>query len=495
VQKPTVVQTSAVGLCRSIPIPAVPRTIQLPAFVAAALLVAASKISAQTTPPAAPAGFATVRGVAVDSIRGQPLARAVVAVEGTARVALADGSGNFQIDSIPPGSYRLSIAHPVLDTIGIVVMTRPMVMRPGDILTVDVATPSPERVVSMRCPAAILQLRGPAALMGQVYDPDLLQAAVGSRVQLVYQETLLGFKGQPIVREATVDSTGTYRICGLPTPISGKLQVFRNGVSTGQVDVDVTGTLGLRSLTIAAAQVATVADTGGRTRRILSGDARLTGRVLTKSGAPIVSARVSVEGAAPIAITNDRGEFTLDSLPSGTQTIEVRKIGYAATDKSVELSARSVARETITLDVAELAPMQIVAGSDRVLEDLGYADRKRRGLGTFLEGDKVNQQAVRLSDALRTVPGIRVAPAGGGRSAITNSRDPVGGCVVTYVDNVRWKEMSPGDLDDFVMPSEVRAIEVYSSNNTPPQFQAPGSSACAAVVVWTTRYVNRKIKK
>jgi hypothetical protein len=331
--------------------------------------------------------------------------------------------------------------------------------------------------------------------MGQVYDPDSLKAAVGSKVQLVYQETLLGFKGQPIVREATVDSTGTYRICGLPTPIAGKLQVFRNGISTGQVDVDVTGALGLRSLTIAAAQVATVADTGGRTRNILSGSARLTGRVLTKSGAPIVSARVSVEGAAPVAITNDRGDFTLDSLPSGTQTVEVRKIGYAATDKSVELSARSAAQTTITLDVAELAPMQIVAGADRVLEDIGFADRKRRGLGHFIEGDRVNREAVRFSDALRTAPGIRVVPAGNGRSAIANSRDPVNGCVTTWVDNVRWREMSPGDLDDFVMPSEVRAIEVYSSSNSPPQFQMAGNSTCATVVVWTTRYINRRVKK
>ena len=458
-------------------------------------LAAATPAAAQVTPPATTAGFATVRGVAVDSIRQQPLAKAIIAVEGTTRITLADASGNYQIDSIPPGSHRLSVAHPVIDTLGIIVMTAPIVMRPGENLTVDLATPSPERIVALRCPAAVLRLRGPAAVMGQVFDPDALKPAVGSRVQLVYQETLLGFKGQPIVRESPVDSTGTYRICGLPTPLSGKLQVFRNGVSTGQVDVEVTGPLGLRSLTIAAAQVSTVADTGGRLRRILSGNSRLTGRVLSKAGAALQSARVSVEGAAPVAITNERGEFSLDSLPSGTQTIQVRKIGYAATEKSVELSARSSAQTTITLDVAELAPMVILAGSDRVLEDLGYADRKSRGLGTFIDGEKVSREAVRFSDALRTVPGIRVVPAGNGRSALASSRDQVGGCIVTWVDNMMWREMMPGDLDDFVQPSDVRAIEVYSSNNAPPQFQMPGSTSCAAVVVWTNRYVNRRIKK
>jgi hypothetical protein len=436
-----------------------------------------------------------VYGIAVDSIRQQPLSKAVVAVEGTTRIALADAAGNYRIDSIPAGSYKISVAHPVLDTLGMIVMTPTMVMRPGEVIEVDLATPSPERIVTMRCPAAVLQLRGPAALMGQVYDPDSLKAAVGSRVQLVYQETLLGFKGQPIVREATVDSTGTYRICGLPTPIAGKLQVTRNGITTGQVDVDIDGPLGLRSLTVATAQVATVADTGGRTRRVLSGSSRLTGRILNKAGGPIQSARVSVEGAAPVAITNERGEFTLDSLPSGTQTIQVRKIGYAQEERPVELSTRATAQTTVTLETAELAPLQIIAGSDRVLEDLGYQERKQRGLGTFIEGEKVAKEAVRFSDAMRTIPGIRVVPAGNGRSALVNSRDMVGGCLVTWVDNARWRELTPGDLDDFVQPSDVRAIEVYSSNNTPPQFQAPGSTSCATIVVWTNRYVNRRIKK
>ena len=70
------------------------------------------------------------------------------------------------------------------------------------------------------------------------------------------------------IRESPVDSGGSYRICGLPTPFVGKLQVFRNGVSSGQVDVRIDhGALGLRSLTVAATQVsAAAADTGGRRR-------------------------------------------------------------------------------------------------------------------------------------------------------------------------------------------------------------------------------------
>ena len=48
-------------------------------WLAAVLLAAASIALAQTTPPAPASGFATVRGIAVDSIRHQPLSHAIVA--------------------------------------------------------------------------------------------------------------------------------------------------------------------------------------------------------------------------------------------------------------------------------------------------------------------------------------------------------------------------------------------------------------------------------
>jgi len=176
------------------------------------MLAAASPSLAQVTPPPVASGFATIKGVVVDSIRQQPLSKAVIVVDGTSRITMADGAGNYRIDSIPPGRYRLSISHPVLDTLGMSVVTPPMVMRPNETIEVDLATPSPARVVAMRCPPGMLQRFGPGALMGQVSDPDSLKAAVGSKVQLVYQETLLGFKGQPIVREAIVDSSGSYKI-------------------------------------------------------------------------------------------------------------------------------------------------------------------------------------------------------------------------------------------------------------------------------------------
>ena len=76
-------------------------------------------------PPAAVAPITTgyLQGVTVDSLHGGPLAGALVSVEGTARMGISDSLGRFLIDSIKPGAYRVLVDHPMLDTLGISLVT------------------------------------------------------------------------------------------------------------------------------------------------------------------------------------------------------------------------------------------------------------------------------------------------------------------------------------------------------------------------------------
>lgn len=462
------------------------------------VLVVLAPVARAQTPPVAPAGVGTIRGTVTDSVHGSPLAGAVVMITGVARIAQTGRDGSYAIDSIPPGSYRVTLSHPLLDTIGMTVTTPAMALRPGEDLTVDLALPSGNRIVSMMCPAAILAARGPGAFIGQVNDPDTDRPAVGAKVQLLYDEpNPLGMKTRPTIRESPVDSGGGYRICGLPTPFTGKLQVFRNGVSSGQVEVRIDqGALGLRSLTVAAAHVAaTVTDTGGRIKQAYIGTARLSGKVLNKAGQPIAAARVGVEGAAAATLTGPRGDFVLDSLPSGTQSVQVRKLGYGPTEKSVELATATPASVTVVMNDYELAPVRIEAERETALSNLGYTSRKATGMGTFLDGDQIRNEAPHFSDVVRRVPSLRISPAANGKNLIQSSRDPNMGCVNYIVDRSPFKEMSPGDIDDYLTPAEVRAIEVYNPSTTPGEFQASGQSGCVTVVIWTVRGINRARKK
>src|SRR6185295_2234100 len=140
------------------------------------------------------------------------------------------------------------------------------------------------------------------------------------------------------------------------------------------------GSLGLRSLSVAASHVvATIATDSGGTKRVYRGTARLTGKIVNKQGLPLSGARVMLEGSGIVAISRANGEFSLDSLPAGTQSLDVRKLGYGATEAAVELASAAPATVTVTMNdyVPTLATMRTEAERDKGLSDVGYLERKQ----------------------------------------------------------------------------------------------------------------------
>lgn len=450
-------------------------------------------------------GAARLVGVAFDSVRFRPMAGAQVRVDTTSLVATTDADGRFRFDSIPPGEHWLRIESPVVDTLGIVLRSTPMQLRAGETRVAQLATPTPEALVQRFCGAA-WRARGPAALMGRVRDAESGNPAVGVKVSLVWYEieTASGsLRKTPRVREAIVTPDGTYRICGLPAELDGRAQVIRGPLKSGDVPISFgADVLALRSMSIgepeAIIAVTPRTDSGGATGeppppRVL-GSARLAGRVLNKVRQPIVGARVQLEGTTRAIDTRANGEFLLDSLPPGTQTVSVRKLGFAPVEVAVDLASRDTRTVAIELDdfVPVLETVRVSAARERALDGVGYLRRKRIGTGWYMDGQELEGRKTSLyfSDVLRSAPGILIQRAGD-RQYIASSRDPTGGCVAIWIDGSPWQQLQAGDIDDFVRPHELAAIEVYSPTTTPGEYQSTKRGNCSTVVVWTERRLDR----
>ena len=440
----------------------------------------------------------------VDSVHAGPLVHALVSVDGTARMSFTDSIGRFLVDSIPPGQHRVLVEHPMLDTLGISLVTPPLQISANMVTQTVIAVPSGEYLVSLFCPAARRAL-GPGALVGRVREPDTDSAAVGARVSFVWYDpdppglpsTLRVTKKPPRVREATVGEDGTYRLCGLPEKYEGKLQAQRkDGGETAEVTVTQDlGLLALRSMSVAARPkvVAAAGDTGAV--QAPRGRARVSGTVVNRAGAPVANARVGLMGSSAATMTKANGEFVLDSLPAGTQALVVRQLGYSPTEVPVELSARTPTRVTVKLGVLvpQLTPVEVTSRREEGLQKVGFLDRKRTSAGGhFITPEEMERRKpIKFSDVLRTMPGLSVSESNG-QAMITSTRSAQGnGCVTVYVDGAPWQQIEPGDLDTFVQPNEVAAVEVYNGASIPAQFTTPGQS-CAAVVVWTKTRVDRR---
>lgn len=495
------------------PIPAPRRTDSTAAAKADTLKADSIRADSARTAAAAQAALAALTGTVFDSLHGIPLEQAIVSIEGTQRGAMTNRMGLFLIDSIPPGQHRVRVEHIVLDSLGITMLTAPFEIAPGDGNSIALSIPSAAALVEVSCPPARRNL-GPGAVIGRLLDADTDKPVEGARVSVAWLEMSLnaGLRKIPRLRDALSGPDGMFRICGLPAGFEGTLQATYKGISTSEVRVKAEDTpLVVQGLKIGNANTVVAGvptDTAALRRQkeaqtgptfsaitLQTGNAVLTGRVVNAAGQGVVGARVDVLGTPGATLTRENGEFTLTGLPSGTQSVVVRQIGFAPEERAVELSTRGPARIEIamTRPATMLSTVVVKADRDVGLERVGYTQRKKIGGGYHLDGDEIQKRApTMLTDLFRTVPGLRVVPSGNGIDyQIESTRQATNNCVKYWVDGAPFEAVFPGDIDRLLPINEIAAVEVYNGVSVPPQFQMAGQSACAAIVMWSKTRVDR----
>ncbi len=421
---------------------------------------------------------------------------------------MTDSLGRFRIDSILPGRHQLELIHPLLDTLGLSVKTQPLSFKAGETATAALATPSPLTVITRKCPPAERSL-GPAAAIGMVLEADTDAPAVGARISLDWTDleaTGKNFTRSPKKRTATVQSDGSFRICGLPEDFSANVVAYREGDSTSVVGVRFSPLLAIVTLFLPGASIAAPSATQARspTNAVMPiAGATLKGRVVGADGAPIAHARIAIENESHVALTAQDGTFILHGLRPGTRAVSVRALGFEPTETVVAL--RSGEPRDVELRLTKFVPVLktviVSAARDAALERVGFSERKSAGSGRFFSPADIDQRnPLKLNHLLETVSVLRSHRTAGGQTYMTG-RD--NGCITYFVDGVRWVSSTAfgnlgtqaGSLGDeadsspdaFISGGELAAVEVYDALSAPAEFtsQSWTGQSCSIVVIWT----------
>ena len=440
-----------------------------------------------------------ITGSVYDSlVTNGPLAQATVMVVGTNLSRITDGRGRFQIDSAPVGPVQLTFFHPVLDSIGIGAGVWDLSVVATGELRVSLGTPSGPTLRRTLCPG-LVDSSNTGLVMGRVRDVDRRTAVAGARVSTNWLEVLFGPRGPSSERfeaSAASVSSGAYALCGVPLDVpvfvrasfgdqvSGPAEVFANSRPVLFQDLSISLTDSTSRLSVDSALHAAVTEDQVRP----PGTATLNGLVRDLNGRPVGGARVALHGGGGVAVANREGTFRMAGLPAGTQTLDVRAIGFTPARRTVDLGSNVATSVTWDLDrrAAELPKVTVLGGSR--LERNGFQARARQGHGSFLSESQIAAMSGFTGmDVLRRAPGLMMEyrnTARGSLRVVTMRSAGRRRCVPNlFVDGGPWVD-GWDQFGNFMMKADIQAVEVYPSTITvPPQFDK--HNGCGSVVIWT----------
>jgi hypothetical protein len=417
-----------------------------------------------------------LNGTVQDSLTGRDLAGVRVTLQGTGLEATSDSRGRFAISGVLPGEYDLAVHTPGLDSLGTV--SEKLVSITDAKESVRIRVPTSAMIVRSIC--GNRERAGiPGIITGAVAKPDGGRLPANTKVSLEWTDRESGsLRAVPV----PTDTEGNFRLCGVPTATSVTLRAAADSIRATPVIFVLAAEKPIESflvdLTVTANATASLAGTV----------------VVDSGGAPIAGVEVLLPALTLTAQSDARGVFRVSDIPPGAHRIVARKPGYGPLDATVSFSANETVNRRLVLSrVTELNKVTITA--DRGMRE--FEVHKATGLGTFLTRDFLQtMEGSELGMVMYTLPGIKMYPPGGRKTAITNNRV----CLPDFASQTCIPCFALVILDGIVLnPTgrpfnineipvrEIEAIEHYPNSILVPPRYAHLATRCGIVVIHTLR--------
>ena len=205
---------------------------------------------------------------------------------------------------------------------------------------------------------------------------------------------------------------------------------------------------------------------------------------------PLANVSIRLAPTRLQARTTSDGKFLFPLVPLGDYELRIEHLSYQANGVSLQVRTEDLeATVPLTAAAIPLAPITVTAFSVR-LERMGFYERRKRGIGTFIDRREIDaMHAQSTADLLRNVPGLRLLTQMPRRAAPRVTTLNRSSCRFRFVvDGTRV--MADYEMEN-IPPFAIEGLEVYRGlAEVPALFRAlttsdPGTATCGVIVVWT----------
>lgn len=426
--------------------------------------------------PAAAQQTGDVTGTVYDSVSRGPLRGATVQMVAPAGAPLftdsTDARGRFTFRAVPVGRYFVEFTHPVLDSLALRLPLASADVRADATTRLSLAVPSPATIITETCRTTPAD--SAALFFGVLRDARTGRGLDSGRVTVRWTEIVIDKRGftSSVKNASAISRDGWFATCGVPAGTEVVAHAAHGADSTGSAVLTVPAH-GLMRFDF---------DIGGL--------ATIRGRV-TSEGRPVYNARVRAGGEERFTYTDSSGTYRLGGVHAGTQTVDVRALGYAPHAAPMSLRPDGETEMNVELTTVKRVMDTIRVIGQRVysIDAIGFARRRKAGWGgVFFDADAVQRRGLySVMQLLHQMPSVRVQQTGLERSVVFSRMG--GECTPAFfLNGVRMPNDLLGELDLFARPHELEGMEVYRGQ-TPAEFFT--TDGCGAVVVWTRRSPRR----
>ncbi|HZE07600.1 MAG TPA: carboxypeptidase regulatory-like domain-containing protein, partial [Gemmatimonadaceae bacterium] len=200
----------------------------------------------------------------------------------------------------------------------------------------------------------------------------------------------------------------------------------------------------------------------------------IQGIAVDPSGAVVSGVEIQLGDIGIATQLTHTGQYRFDSVAVGSHSLVARKLGFQSVILKLEVLPNAITNADLVMKpaTATLAPVTVNASSTgEGSAPSGFVQRAATGEGTFFtESDIARIRPKRVSDLMRRVPGVTVAPDGevfSGRGVVTLKTTACEYGMPVFIDNV---QVGGGDMGD---PESLND----RSMNRKPDFMSPTSTS------------------
>jgi len=459
-----------------------------------ALLAVLSMLPAPALAQGPDRGWGTVTGTVYDSLLQSPLIRATVSLLNSSRSTQTDDRGRFVLDGVPAGMQAVSFWRSDLDSIGLSSFVTKVKVDSGRTVSVALAVPSHATFWRAACGRGPSRASPDSGLVfGTVTDAETGHRLAGAQVAFswlaVEQERPRQWVIERPRRTLTTDSVGAYYLCGAPVEYllaaRARVGAFASGLI--EVLVDIRG-ISRRDLAVSREAVPGPADSGAGRR----GLATLIGTVRGERGGLLPGAYASLEDGTGRAEVDSMGRFVMQGLPSGTQMLMVRRIGYFASRQPIDLRNRDTVRVAVAMAEATILDTIRVTASPDFSSIVDEIDERRRSGFGYLMGPEEIRRSSSVRSAIGAVPLLEVRGSPGNFTVQVRMVRSIWGTAFCTPEIVIDRFPADAEQLSSLNPRDLFAIEIYTHVNAGLLMASYVSmnENCGAILVWTRAAVH-----